>query len=150
VQGGELYHAGVVVADLDAAREQLTAAGGYAWTAPVESDVLVQFPDGERLVTLRVCFSTTSPHIELIQAVPGTVWEPPSSGVHHLGYWSDDVAADCVDLAVKGYTVEAWSDIGGLRMFAYCHAPLGPRIELVHRSFAPVLLGWIADVSGGD
>jgi lactoylglutathione lyase len=149
VQASELYHAGVVVDDLVAAREQLTAAGGYSWTAVVESDVPVQFADGERVVTLRVCFSTASPHLELIQAVPGTVWEPPSSGVHHLGYWSDDVAADCADLEAKGYAVEAWSDLGGLRMFAYCWSPLGPRVELVHRSFAPVLRSWVADASEG-
>jgi hypothetical protein len=149
VQATELYHAGIVVDDLDAARAQLAGAGGYVWTAPVESDVQVQFPDGERVVTLRVCFSTASPHLELIQSVPGSVWEPPSSGVHHLGYWSDDVAADCADLEGQGYDVEAWSDIDGLRMFAYCRAPLGPRIELVHRSFAPVLRGWVADATEG-
>jgi hypothetical protein len=149
VLASELYHAGVVVEDLDAARAQLSDAAGYTWTAPVESDVPVQFPDGEGVVTLRVCFSTASPNLELIQAVPGTIWEPPSSGVHHLGYWSDDVAADCADLEAKGYSVEAWSDLGGLRMFAYCHASLGPRIELVHRSFAPVLQGWISNVAGG-
>ena len=147
MQASELYHAGVVVDDLDAAREQLSAAGGHVWTATVESDVAVHLPEGEKLVSLRVCFSTTSPHLELIEAVPGTVWEPPSSGVHHLGYWSDDVVADCAELAAAGYAVEAWSDVGGLRMFAYCHAPLGPRIELVHRSFAPVLLGWVAAVA---
>jgi hypothetical protein len=149
MQASELYHAGVVVDDLDAAREALARAAGYVWTAPVESDVLVQFPDAERTVTLRVCFSTVSPHVELIQSVPGTIWEPPSSGVHHLGYWADDVRADCRDLEAKGYAVEAWSDLGGLRTFAYCRAPLGPRIELVHRSFAPVLRGWITEAGGG-
>jgi len=142
------YHAGIVVDDFDAARASLSARSGQVWTKPVETDVRLQSPDGERVVRIKVCFSASAPHLELIESVPGTIWETSTSGVHHLGYWSDDVAADCETLVASGATIETWSEVGGLRVFAYCKAADGPRIELVHRSFERVLQGWIADVSG--
>jgi hypothetical protein len=148
MDAADLYHAGVVVEDFEGARTALTAAGGHRWTETAISEVAVQLPDGERTVRFKVCFSTTRPHLELIEAIPGTVWEPPSSGVHHVGYWSDDVVADCAALEAGGMDVEAWAELGGIRMFAYCKAGDGPRIELVHRSFQPVLAGWVADVAG--
>jgi hypothetical protein len=149
VKASDLYHAGVVVSDIDGARRTMSAAAGYAWTKVRASDVLVHSPEGDQVVALRVCFSTTEPYLELIEAVAGTVWEPSTSGVHHLGYWSDDVIADCDQLEAHGYAVEAWSEIGEMRIFAYCTAPASPRIELVHRSFATVLSGWITEVTGG-
>jgi hypothetical protein len=35
--------------------------------------------------------SGSDPRLELLQTVPNTVWTPADSGVHHIGYWSDDV-----------------------------------------------------------
>ena len=148
MKASELYHAGVVVDDLDAARRTLSDAAGYGWTDVMASELLVHSPEGDQLVPLRVCFSTTEPYLELIEAVAGTLWEPSTSGVHHLGYWSDDVIADCAELEANGYAVEAWSEIGGIRIFAYCTAPASPRLELVHRSFASVLCDRVAAVVG--
>ena len=41
----DLYHTGVVVADLDAAMARLSAIGGYEWTAPLEFSLPVRIAD---------------------------------------------------------------------------------------------------------
>jgi len=52
-------------------------------------------PDGEATLDLVFTYSKTEPRVEVIQSMPGTLWVPAEdSGIHHLGYWSDDVAAD--------------------------------------------------------
>lgn len=51
-------------------------------------------------------------HVEIIQSVPGTLWKPVAgSGIHHLGYWSDDVAADSAELAADGVDVAATDSV---------------------------------------
>ena len=40
---------------------------------------------------MKMAYSKSEPRLEIIQSIPGTVWEPADSGVHHIGYWSDDV-----------------------------------------------------------
>jgi hypothetical protein len=44
----------------------------------------------------RVVFSLGGPFaVEVWQAIPGTPLDmPPTGGVHHVGYWVDDIAAD--------------------------------------------------------
>jgi hypothetical protein len=141
VNAADQYHAGIVVDDFDDALERLTALFGYEWTPEFGGRVPVRLPSGEREVELRVVYSRSEPRVEIIQAVPGTVWEPVSgSGIHHLGYWSDDVAADGARLVEQGYVEEA-SGLGGggSAMWSYYRAPSGPRTELVSRSLEPFL-----------
>jgi hypothetical protein len=61
--------------------------------------------------------------------------------IHHLGYWSDDVAADSAVLAVlavlaeRGYALEATGvQPDGVPYWAYHRGASGPRIELVSRT----------------
>lgn len=62
------------------------------------------------------------------------MWQPSNSGVHHLGYWSDDVAADSAALVAQGYEMEITGPgPDGVPMWAYHRHPTGPRIELVTR-----------------
>ena len=48
-------------------------------------------------------YSRNAPRVEVIQSVPGTLWVPAvGSGIHHIGYWSDDIARDAAgNLAVS-------------------------------------------------
>jgi hypothetical protein len=71
----------------------------------------------------------------VIQSIPGTLWTPgPGSGIHHLGYWSDDVAADAALLGSRGYPAEATGvRPDGTAVWAYHRSPSGPRRELVSR-----------------
>jgi hypothetical protein len=62
------------------------------------------------------------------------------SGIHHLGYWSDDVAADSAALEEAGYAHEG-SGVGldGSPAWSYHRSPTGPRIELVSRALEPFM-----------
>src|ERR1700735_489452 len=108
VNAGDQYHVGIVVEDLDTAREELSDLFGYAWGTEISADVLVRLASGEVELNLRFVYSVSEPRLELVQRVPGTVWEPAvGSGIHHLGYWSDDVSVDAAKLEARGFAREA-------------------------------------------
>jgi hypothetical protein len=140
VKAEDLYHTGIVVEDFDATLSFLSEAAGYRWCDPYAGDVPIVTPQGERTVPMRMAYSVTEPRLELIEAIPGTVWVPADSGVHHLGYWSDDVDGDAAALMARGLSVEVKAPSpDGSSMWAYCKGDAGPRIELVSRLIAPAL-----------
>jgi hypothetical protein len=100
----DLYHFGIVVDDFEQVRNELTGVAGIAWGLEGEYDVPVLFDDGAQTVSFRFAYSVDGPvRIELVQAVPGTLWDVPSGGqAHHLGYWAQDVAAVSEQLAASG------------------------------------------------
>ena len=141
----DLYHTGIVVEDLDAARRWLTDVAGYRWCDEYAGDVVVETVGGEIEVPIRFAYSMSEPRLELLQSVPGTVWVPESSGIHHLGYWSDDVERDLATLAAQGMHVEVRAISGPSRtQWAYSKGPSGPRIELVDRALEPMMSAWFA------
>jgi hypothetical protein len=135
------FHTGIVVEDLDAALDELGAAFGYEWGHELDVGTDVQLPDRVITVQFRFRYSRTTPRIEVIQARPDTPWTRVEvSGVHHLGYWSDDVAADMAALQEAGYAFEAGAHSpDGPPGWAYCRHPHGLRIELVSRAMEPLL-----------
>jgi hypothetical protein len=135
------FHVGVVVEDLHAALEKLSELFGYRWSDAFEGQVQVWLPDGDREVALRFVYSRTVPRVEVIQAIEDTVWVPAAgSGIHHLGYWSDDVEADITRLEASGYVREALGRVpNGAAPWSYHRAPGGLRIELVDRALQPML-----------
>lgn len=144
MQPNDQYHVGIVVDDLDTALAGLTATVGYRWCDPYAGDQVVETPDGEVTVPFRFAYSADEPRLEVIQAVPGTLWEPADSGIHHLGYWSDDVDRDVADLGAHGFRVEATARLDDTALWAYCRAATGPRIEVVSRIVEPFLRDWFA------
>jgi hypothetical protein len=143
VKAEDLYHVGIVVDDLDAALRSLTAVGGYRWCDQYEGDQVVETRDGELTIPLRFAYSMSEPRLEILQSVPDTLWVPASSGIHHLGYWSDDVDADLAALVGAGLEVEARAPLpDGSTLWAYCGAPSGPRTELVSAMIRPVMEQW--------
>lgn len=80
------FHVGIVVADLDAARARLTELIGVEWGPVVEHTIDVRDADGNALsLPNRICYSTTTPHLELVQEQPGTMWTcNEHSNLHHL------------------------------------------------------------------
>jgi hypothetical protein len=135
------FHTGVVVDDLDVALRELSELFGYGWSDVFEGRVQVRLPDGDREVELRFVYSRSVPRIEVIQAIEGTVWVPSAgSGIHHLGYWSDDVEGDAARLEHSGYVLEAAGRVPhGAAPWTYHRAPAGVRIELVDRALQPML-----------
>ena len=142
---GDLYHAGIVVDDFDQALARFSVTHGYRWCEPVAIDQLIITPSGEQTVPMRIVYSVDEPRIEILQTIPGTIWTPADSGIHHLGYWSDDVDADVVSLLATGMELEATTPLDDESpLFAYCHAPGRTRIELVNRVMEPMMSEWFS------
>jgi hypothetical protein len=140
------FHIGIVVDDPASAMSDLTALFGYEWCDQLGGPVAVSLPSGDTTIQLQAWYSKSEPRLEIVQSIPGTVWTPAAgSGVHHLGYWVDDVAAGSAELERRGYAVEA---VGrrpdGVPYWAYHRSPAGPRVELVSRKLRPTLESYFA------
>ena len=123
----DLYHIGVVVDDLDEALRSLSELAGYRWCEEYAGDQVVETPRGEITVPMRFAYSMDEPRLEILQSVPGTLWTATSSGIHHLGYWSDDVNADLETLVAGGHELEARAPLpDGTALWAYCRANRDP------------------------
>jgi hypothetical protein len=123
----QFFQVGIVVSDLEAAMQQLTAAVGLTWGAPRASEMGPW--------KYRLAFSHQGPpHVELIEAPAGSPWQPdgPSAmRIDHLQWWSQDLEADTERLLRTGVTV----DVDGIgkynHPFRYFRLPDGLRIELI-------------------
>jgi hypothetical protein len=135
------FHFGIVVADFEKTMAELSDLLGYEWSAVAGGPTAVMLATGEAVPDLRCAFSLTSPRLEIVQQVPGTFWEPvPDGGIHHIGYWSDDVAADSAALVSRGWVNEATrTGPDGAPFFTFHRSPIGLRIELVSRIAQPGL-----------
>jgi Glyoxalase/Bleomycin resistance protein/Dioxygenase superfamily len=148
VRASDQYHAGIVVDDFDASLADLTALFGYEFASSLEVSTPVRLSEGERTtersIDLRFTYSVSVPRIELIQSIPGTLWTPVAgSGIHHLGYWSDDLTSDSSLLQERGYALEAaGARDDGTAIWAYHRGAVGPRIELVSRELLPLMEQW--------
>jgi Glyoxalase/Bleomycin resistance protein/Dioxygenase superfamily len=141
MKAADQFHTGVVVADLDKALAELSQLFGYEWCDEIHVEQPVQTPAGDATVEFRFRYSRSTPRLEVIEQRPGTLWVPAGeSGIHHLGYWSDDVAADSAAMEGAGYAFEAaGTGPDGGWAWSYYRSPDGPRIELVSRSLEPLL-----------
>jgi len=111
------YHVGIVSDDPAATMARLTELLGYQWADPIGGPVSVSLPgadgkdgggeDRDTTVEIRAWYSVTTPRLEVVQSIPGTVWSRADSGLHHFGYWVDDVAATIEALEAEGYGREA-------------------------------------------
>ncbi|PXW24626.1 UNVERIFIED_CONTAM: glyoxalase/bleomycin resistance protein/dioxygenase superfamily protein [Williamsia faeni] len=135
----DLFHVGIVTHDLEATQTQLSSLLGYEWGPEIGAPLEVTLPSGLVTVEVRCAFSITTPRLEVVRSVPGTFWEPAEgSGVHHVGYWSDDVDADAAELVSQGYVTEATrSGPDGSLFFAFLRSDTGYRMELVTRAAEP-------------
>jgi glyoxalase/bleomycin resistance protein/dioxygenase superfamily protein len=133
----DFYHTGIVVPDLDAAMSRLSALAGYRWIKPLTYTLPFRTATGTRELTSTIVYSLQSPHVELLQEVPGSPWTAaPGNSVHHLGYFSDNLAESARVLEDNGFAFEMTAAVGGsdLALFAYYIDPFGTRIEIVDRA----------------
>src|SRR6476646_9311770 len=137
LNAADFYHTGLVVPDIGAAAQRLTASAAYEWTNVIEYAMDVVTATGKQQVPFRFVYSLQAPHIELITAVPGTLWTATGvSAVHHLGYFVDDIAAASAHLEQSGFELEV-RPAGDTSTFAYFIDPVGVRIEIVNRALFP-------------
>jgi catechol 2,3-dioxygenase-like lactoylglutathione lyase family enzyme len=146
---GRLYHVGIVVPDIEAAKAHLGELLGITWGPVLHVDAFdVRAFDGEGgdgndlVVPNTLCYSTEAPHVELVLEVPGTVWEcNEHSNLHHIGVWTDalpDDSATYSELRCPLQLCGRDAD-GALQQFAYHRDPLGVRIELVDIAMKPLM-----------
>jgi hypothetical protein len=147
------FHTGVVVRDVDEAIAEYAAAFTTGWTSVERRELALRGPDGAFRLSVRVAYSVEGPHrIELIDSVPGTMWESPSNAkvgvtaAHHTGFWSDDVAAESRALSVAGCPLLATldQDVADVAYLAYHRMPNGSLIELVDVAIRAGMEEWWA------
>lgn len=89
------------------------------------------------------------PYLELLQAVPDTVWQV-LPGLHHIGYVVDDLAVAAQDLAAAGLPVvlQDVNDTGHPVRATYHRDPLGPIVELMSELTAGRMRSRLAAAAG--
>ncbi|WP_068270901.1 VOC family protein [Aldersonia kunmingensis] len=149
MKAADLFHLGIVPSDMVATREQLSELFGYEWGPEIGGQIDVTLPSGPAALDLRCAYSVTEPRLELVREIPGTMWTA-GNGIHHAGYWSDDVAADATELERQGFVCEA-SRLGpdGQLFFTFHRSTWGLLIELVTRAAEPgIQRCWAAPADG--
>ncbi|MGA2836546.1 MAG: VOC family protein [Acidimicrobiales bacterium] len=138
------YHVGIVVPDLAAAQGRLREQLGVVW-GPVLDLAAQDLRDGggrDLVLPTKLCYSTDGPLLELIEEVPGSVWEcNDHSNLHHIGFWSEDLPADSARLGGSGCPMQLCGRSGGDApvSFAYHRSDLGVRIEIVDAAMRPTM-----------
>lgn len=139
----DLFHTGIVVDDLAAAKIELGEGLGVTWRDG-GADVRLLTDDGASTVCTAYALSVEGPHhVELVQSIEGTLWTAAAPGhAHHLGYWVDDVTASSEQLATLGSVRLACVAIRDDKppMCAYHRTKSGLIVEIVDRALLPVLL----------
>ena len=150
----DLYHTGIVVPDLDAAMACLTALTGYRWITPLSYTLPFRTAAGSRELTSTIVYSVQGPHLELVQEVPGSPWTAaPGNSVHHLSYFTDNLAETGRMLERNGFTFEMTADVAqpsaesDLALFAYYVDAFGTRIEIVDRALFPDWPGFLQSMA---
>jgi hypothetical protein len=137
----DLFHVGIVVPDLQAAKERFTDLLGLDWGPEVRIDNAMFDADAREIVVpLRMCYSTTAPYLELIQEQPDSPWVcNEHSNLHHIGYFSDALFDDSGRLTAAQCPLECTGrgENGDRASFAYHRDPLGVRIEYVDGASRP-------------
>lgn len=133
------FHVGLIVPHVETAMDELGSLLGLTWDGISEQTMPTYQPGiGHRDVPLRVGYSHDRPFLELIEAVPDTPWtlaENGGSNLHHLGFYTDELATDHATVGTSFCPIEicatnaekAWPSL-----FTYHNnAQSGLRIELV-------------------
>jgi hypothetical protein len=135
------FHLGIVVEDFETTLAVFADLFGYEWCDEIGGPTPVTLPTGDAVLDLRFAYSKTSPRLEIIRSLPGTPWVPAAgSGIHHVGYWSDDVPGDSRELVRRGFATEAsGTGADAVPYWTYQRSATGLRIELISRALQPAL-----------
>jgi hypothetical protein len=139
----QLFHVGVVAEDIDQAMAEMSKNLGLTWRGGRAKTMDLCLFGEERRLEMRIAHSMEGPpHVELIEAVPGTHWAAPTAtGVHHLCYWSDEAAEICqrleADTANQRVTGKPGAPGG------YFLTPSGLYIEIIGPELHTQLSDWI-------
>lgn len=142
---GDLSHNAVVVNDLDGALARYRQQFGLSFAPTYLYPGLTIDTDERDPVEVPLTWSVQGPpHLELITATPRTMWSTP--GLHHVGFWTADVAGDAARLQGDGFVLEYTYGGPGRPVtgFAYLADGDGMRVELTSDRFKPTFNRWRA------
>jgi lactoylglutathione lyase len=144
-----LFHVGMRVPDLELAMAELGTGLGLTWAEVVERDQPIWTPEnGHDVVRLRFTYSCEGPqHVELLQGAPESLWDGRNAtGIHHLGFWVHDVAAETERRLAAGWTLEMAqrSPEEGYGSMTYMRSPSGFLLEPVTIGARPRFERWWA------
>ncbi|ODU07383.1 MAG: hypothetical protein ABS81_01090 [Pseudonocardia sp. SCN 72-86] len=149
-----LYHTGIIVDSLDNAMTTWGGALPLDWAPPKTSTVPLECPDGILPREVRFTYSLQGPHfIELLEQIDPAPYLNLTGGrrVHHLGYFTDDLAQASADLEAKGFRRElaGVGDDGRIARAAFHYSPESPGmwIELVSHEIAAEIGDWIGEAA---
>jgi catechol 2,3-dioxygenase-like lactoylglutathione lyase family enzyme len=124
-----IWHIGFAVPGLEKGKKELGDVFGLSWRPTRVRKLALVDADGRPYdVECHVAFSLGGPFaVEVWQAIPGTPLDiPESGGVHHIGYWVDDITAEAKRLGALGYPSFATADTAPL----FNRGPAGTLVEL--------------------
>jgi catechol 2,3-dioxygenase-like lactoylglutathione lyase family enzyme len=124
-----IWHIGIAVPDLEQGKQELGEVFGLRWRPDrVRKLTLADAAGRPYEVECHVTFSLGGPFaVEAWQAIPGTPLDmPDGGGVHHIGYWVDDLAAEAKRLDALGYPNYATAGTTPLLI----RGPAGTLVEL--------------------
>ena len=132
----QFFHVGIRVADLEAGMTELGVSSGVTWASVQDRAMTVWVPgDGTVTIQLALTYSVEGPvHLELMSGPVGSIWDGSEQpGIHHFGYWADDVAAETERLMAQDWTLElaASPPDEGYGRFTYLRSPSGVLVEPV-------------------
>ncbi len=143
------FHVGIRVHDIDAAMADLRESLGLVFAPLVEREQRYWTPEAGAATTwLRFTYSCEGPqHVELLEGGPGSIWHAGDTpGLHHLGFWADDVGAETERLVARGWRLEA-ADVApedGYGGITYVRSPAGLLVEPVSSAYRPRFERWWA------
>jgi hypothetical protein len=101
-----IWHIGIAVEDLELGKKEFADVFGLSWRPTrIRRLTLTDAEGADHDVECRVTFSEGSPFaVELWKAIPGTpLAAPAGGGVHHIGYWVDDMVHESARMSALGF-----------------------------------------------
>jgi hypothetical protein len=146
IKFSNLFHTGIVVEDIDAAKQEYADLLGVGWGFHGEFEMPVWFPSGPSKISFSFAYTAEGPHrLELVRQLPGTLWTATGAGqVHHVGYWCDDVVDASAELARRGLPLCAKvgvDDPDAPSPIVIHQASTGAYLELIDIAMRPTMFG---------
>lgn len=143
----DLFEVALIVPNLEAAMHHFHDAFGYTFSSILEGVLPMRDASGQdSSPPLRMVVSRELPYLELVEAQPGTpLAAPAGTGLHHLGYYVDDLRGETERLQALGCDLQAAGVADGQSPEGWVYVRMhdGTVVELVDRTSAPLRTMWV-------
>jgi hypothetical protein len=150
----KLYHTGLIVDDLDEAMRTFGETLGLHWAHPRTAKTPMRGPEGIVGREVRFTYGLEGPHhMELLEQIDAGPYLSLTGGrhVHHLGYYTKDLAGSARWLDDHGFVMEisGVEEDGRIGRATFHRHPVLPGFwfELVSGEIADEIGQWMADAA---